>query len=124
MPTRHAEVDLVIDYLWGKPAEDAVMPLLMARSDRGRALTWLQIGSVAGPTMALPSVALRSANFHVVGSGQGSVTTEGFLAELPQLADEVVRGTFAVNPVVTRLSDIERTWTEAAAPGQRVVVVP
>ena len=119
-----AEVDVVIDYLWGKPAEDAVMSLLLARSDRGRALTWLQIGSIAGPTMALPSVALRSANFHVLGSGQGSVSTEGFLAELPQLADEVVRGTFAVNPVVTRLSDINRTWTEATAPGQRVVVVP
>ena len=115
---------MVIDYLWGQPAEDALLPLLMARSDRGRALTWLQIGSVAGPTMALPSVALRSANFQVVGSGQGSVSTAGILAELPELATLVARGTFTVDPLVTSLRDIEQTWTAPVQAGQRVVVVP
>jgi Fe-S-cluster containining protein len=44
-------------------------------------MTWLQVGSVAGPTAALPSVAFRSANFRVLGSGQGSVPTTGILAE-------------------------------------------
>jgi NADPH:quinone reductase-like Zn-dependent oxidoreductase len=29
-----AEVDIVIDYLWGKPAQEAIMALLTARSDR------------------------------------------------------------------------------------------
>jgi threonine dehydrogenase-like Zn-dependent dehydrogenase len=57
-----SEVDLVIDYLWGKPASDAIMALLRARADRGRALNWIQVGSVAGPDIQLPSVALRSAN--------------------------------------------------------------
>jgi NADPH:quinone reductase-like Zn-dependent oxidoreductase len=65
-----SEVDLVIDYLWGKPASEAIMALLRARTDRSRALNWIQIGSMAGPTIELPSVALRSANFRLQGNGQ------------------------------------------------------
>ncbi len=118
------EVDVVIDYLWGKPAEDALMPLLLAREDRGRALTWLQIGSIAGPTMTLPSVALRSANLQILGSGQGSVTTDGFLVELPALAAELVRHTFTVDALVTPLSEIEQTWSAPSMSGRRVVVTP
>jgi NADPH:quinone reductase-like Zn-dependent oxidoreductase len=119
-----ADVDVVIDYLWGPPAEAGVMALLTAREDRGRELTWLQIGSVAGATAALPSVAFRSANFSVLGSGQGSVSRAGFLAELPELATQIVRGAFTVNPVVVPLDDVERNWTTPAAPGTRVVLVP
>jgi NADPH:quinone reductase-like Zn-dependent oxidoreductase len=119
-----ADVDVVIDYLWGKPAEDAIMPLLLARSDRGRALTWLQIGSIAGPTMALSSVALRSANLRVIGSGQGSVTTADILAALPALAHQVALGAFAVNPVVAPLAEIQQAWTAPRTPGQRIVIVP
>ncbi len=33
-----AEVDIVIDYLWGTPAEQAITALLTARGDRSRAL--------------------------------------------------------------------------------------
>jgi hypothetical protein len=119
-----ADVDVVIDYLWGQPAQDAMMPLLMARADRSRALDWLQIGSVAGPTVALPSVALRSANFRVLGSGQGSVAAAGILAELAELANEIVRGTFAIDPIVVPLADVAEAWTAPIEPGQRVVIAP
>jgi hypothetical protein len=119
-----SEVDVVIDYLWGLPTEAAVMALLTARRDRSRALTWLQIGSVAGPTAALPSVAFRSANFSVLGSGQGSVSTRRFLEEIPELAKEIARGTFTVNPVPVPLADVESAWTTPSAPGERVVIVP
>ena len=44
-----AEVDIVIDYLWGAPAAAAIMALLTARADRSRALDWIQIGAIAGP---------------------------------------------------------------------------
>jgi NADPH:quinone reductase-like Zn-dependent oxidoreductase len=119
-----SEVDVVIDYLWGKPAEVAVPALLTARTDRGRALTWLQIGSVAGPTAALPSVAFRSANFHVLGSGQGSVSTAAILAELPELANQLARGSFAVNPVPVPIADVELAWTTPTVAGERVVILP
>jgi NADPH:quinone reductase-like Zn-dependent oxidoreductase len=119
-----SEVDLVIDYVWGAPTEAAVTALLTARIDRGRAMTWLQLGSAAGPTAALPSVAFRSADFHLLGSGQGSVPTTGILAELPESATQIAAGVFAVNPVTVPLAGVERAWTTPTVPGERVVIVP
>ncbi len=87
-----AEVDIVLDYLWGKPATLAMMALLQARADRSRALDWVQIGSVAGPTIELPSVALRSANLRIQGHGQGAVPTGAYVAELPSLIEEIDNG--------------------------------
>lgn len=77
-----SDVDIVLDFLWGSPAVLTMLPLLTKRSDRSKLLTWVQIGSIAGPTAAVPSVALRSANFPLTGCGQGSVTTAGYVAEV------------------------------------------
>jgi NADPH:quinone reductase-like Zn-dependent oxidoreductase len=119
-----AEVDIVVDYLWGKPAERAIMALLGSRSDRSRALNWIQIGAVAGATIELPSVALRSANFRLQGNGQGAVSTKISLAELPALVDEIDAGTIAVTANRLPLAEVEETWLKAAGPGERTVLVP
>ena len=119
-----ADVDIVLDYLWGRPAEQAIMALLTERSDRSRAMNWIQIGAVAGPTIELPSVALRSANFRLQGSGQGSVSTKTYLAELPSLVDEIDAGTIAVKANSQPLADVERIWVQTDSPGERTVLVP
>jgi NADPH:quinone reductase-like Zn-dependent oxidoreductase len=119
-----AEVDLVIDYLWGTPAGAAIMALLRARADRSRALNWIQIGSMAGPTIELPSVALRSANFRLQGNGQGAVSTRAYLAELPSLIDEIDNGGIAVTARPVPLADAETAWTAPEVPGVRTVLVP
>jgi NADPH:quinone reductase-like Zn-dependent oxidoreductase len=119
-----ADVDIVVDYLWAQPAQRAMMALLTARSDRSRALDWIQIGAVAGPTIELPSVVLRSANLRIQGNGQGAVSPAGYLAELPSLVAEIDAGTIAVSPRVARLADVERVWSEPDVPGQRTVFVP
>lgn len=94
------DADVVIDYLWGPAAEHAMPALLTARPERAKPLAWIQIGSMAGAEIALPSSLLRAANLQIMGSGQGSVTTAGILAELPSLATEITSGTLAVNPLV------------------------
>lgn len=119
-----SEVDIVIDYLWGRPAELAMLPLLTKRADRSRELSWIQIGSVAGPTAAVPSVALRSANFRLLGSGQGSVTTAGYVAELPALAEAIADGRLRIDAVPAPLSRIEQWWDAPSADGRRIVFVP
>jgi NADPH:quinone reductase-like Zn-dependent oxidoreductase len=119
-----AEVDIVLDYLWGKPAQQAIMALLAARSDRSRALDWIQIGSMAGPTIELPSIALRSANFRLQGNGQGAVSTRAYLAELPSLVHEIDVGAIAVKTKSLPLADVERIWVQADVPGERTVLVP
>jgi hypothetical protein len=117
-------VDVVIDYLWGKPAERAMMALLMARADRGRALDWVQIGAVAGPNLELASVALRSANLRIQGNGQGAVSTAGYLAELPALIAEINSGGLQIPVRTVPLGDVESAWEEADVPGVRTVLIP
>jgi NADPH:quinone reductase-like Zn-dependent oxidoreductase len=124
LATAAAESDIVLDYLWGQPAQQAIVALLTARSDRSRALDWIQIGAVAGPAIELPSAALRSANFRLQGSGQGAVSAQAYLAELPSLVDEINQGTIAVTANTTPLAQVEQIWTRPDVPGQRTVLVP
>ena len=119
-----AEVDIVIDYLWGEPALLAMMALLTERADRSRALDWIQIGAVAGPSIELPSVALRSANLRLQGNGQGAVSTEAYLAELPSLVDEIEAGTIGIRANTFPLADVEPIWARPDVPGERTVLVP
>jgi NADPH:quinone reductase-like Zn-dependent oxidoreductase len=119
-----AECDIVIDYVWGRPAQLAIAALITARSDRSRAMNWIQIGAMAGPTIDLPSVALRSANLRLQGSGQGAVSAQVYLAELPSLVAEIDAGTIAVQANTVPLADVARVWTLAEAPGERTVLVP
>jgi NADPH:quinone reductase-like Zn-dependent oxidoreductase len=119
-----AEVDVVIDYLWGKPAAIALMALLEARADRSRAMEWIQIGAITGPTLELPSVALRSANLRLQGVGQGAIAPDAYLAELPALVEEIGAGTIAVNARSVPLAEVEITWNTPEAPGIRTVLIP
>ncbi|MEV0094020.1 zinc-binding alcohol dehydrogenase family protein [Streptomyces sp. NPDC050738] len=119
-----ADVDVVIDYLWGRPAQQAMPALLTARTDRSKALAWVQIGSMAGQDITLPSYLLRAGNLNIMGSGQGSVTTAGILDELPSLAREIASGAFAVDPVAMPLDQVEQAWAAPADPGRRIVITP
>jgi NADPH:quinone reductase-like Zn-dependent oxidoreductase len=119
-----AEVDVVIDYLWGKPAETAIPAIVRARTDRARALRWVQIGAITGPEIALPSTALRACNLKLMGSGQGSVSTAGIVEELSALAREVTAGNLAVEAEPIPLAEVESAWTAPVAPGRRLVFVP
>ncbi|MEN3361435.1 MAG: hypothetical protein V7637_5417, partial [Mycobacteriales bacterium] len=100
------DVDVVIDYLWGEPTAAAMLAVVTARADRSKPLTWIEIGSVAGPTAAIPSAALRAARLQIVGSGQGSVGPREILTELPALADQITNGTFDIDAHPMPLADV------------------
>ena len=118
------EVDVVLDYLWGNPAESTIMPLLTGRQDRSRLISWVQIGAVAGATISLPSAVLRQANVHFLGSGQGSVSAAGILSALPELAAEIDKGSFSIDAVSRPLSDVESVWNDPRGVTERVVLLP
>jgi len=120
--SRAADVDVVIDYVWGEPAARAMVGLLTNRQDLGAPLTWIQIGSVAGPDAPIPSAALRSARLQIVGSGIGSVSGHDFLTELPELVSVIASGGFDVRARAVPLSEVERAWS--ADTSDRIVLVP
>jgi NADPH:quinone reductase-like Zn-dependent oxidoreductase len=118
------DIDIVLDYLWGQPTAAAMAAIVTGRADRGRPLTWIEIGSAAGPTAPIPSAALRAAHLQLVGSGQGSVTTREILAELPALAQQITSGTLGIDARPTPLADVEQAWGDAAHTAQRIVLTP
>jgi NADPH:quinone reductase-like Zn-dependent oxidoreductase len=110
---RAADVDVVIDYVWGEPTAAAMVEILTNRADRGRALTWLEIGAIAGP-----------ARLQIVGSGIGSVSGRDFVEELPKLAEAVAGGAFDVRARAVPLAEVEQVWTGTAGTADRIVLVP
>jgi NADPH:quinone reductase-like Zn-dependent oxidoreductase len=116
-------VDVVIDYLWGQPTADAMRAIVTNRTDDERPLTWIEVGSIAGPTADIPSAALRAARLQIVGSGQGSVPTRDILAELPALAEVITAGGLRIDARAVRLADVETAWKETDA-SQRLVITP
>jgi NADPH:quinone reductase-like Zn-dependent oxidoreductase len=118
------DVDVVLDYLWGQPAATVLTALITGRADRGKPLTWIEIGSVAGPAAPIPSAALRAARLRMIGSGQGSVASSAILAELPGLAREISNGTFGIDAQPVSLAHVARAWTDAAQARHRIVITP
>ncbi len=109
-----ADVDLVIDYVWGEPTGAAMVEIITNRADRGRPLIWLEIGAIAGREAAIPAAALRAARLQIVGSGIGSVSGRDFVTELPKLAEAVAQGAFDVRATAVPLAAVELAWTGAA----------
>jgi NADPH:quinone reductase-like Zn-dependent oxidoreductase len=119
-----ADVDVVIDYVWGEPTAAAMVEILKNRADRSRPLTWVEIGAIAGPQAAIPAAALRAARLQIVGSGIGSVSGPGFVRELPQLAKAVAQGAFDVRAKAVPLAEVEQVWASTAGTTDRIVLVP
>ena len=119
-----ADVDIVLDFLWGEPAATTMAAVITARPDRYTPLSWVQIGAVAGPTAPIPSAALRAARLQIVGSGQGSLSGRDYLAELPDLVKEIDKGRIHIDTRTVPLSQVEQAWTDATPTTQRVVLTP
>jgi NADPH:quinone reductase-like Zn-dependent oxidoreductase len=117
------DVDVVIDYLWGPVTAELMAGIAHARSDPGKPLTWIEIGSVAGPSADIPSAALRAVRLQIVGSGQGSVPTRDLLAEMPALVREIISGTFDIDVRAVPLAQVEEAWNDTAS-DQRIVITP
>jgi NADPH:quinone reductase-like Zn-dependent oxidoreductase len=129
--TLHAATpfDAVLDYLWGTPAEQVLTALgnesLSAGYHRTR---FVQVGSMAGPTIALPANVMRSAGVEIVGTGFGSVppaVTSRIGSEiLPELFAMASAGTVTVDVSVRPLADVEGVWSNPDPAGTRTVLVP
>jgi NADPH:quinone reductase-like Zn-dependent oxidoreductase len=102
-------VDVVIDYLWGKTAER----LLIAGAKAGKdavPIRFVQIGSVSGANITLPSAALRSSAIALMGSGIGSIPLDRFVHAISELLQATVPGGFEIAANPAPLSDVEQAW--------------
>lgn len=122
-------IDIVLDYLWGPPAEQVLAALANSSLDGGYHPTrYVQVGAMAGPTIALPAAVLRSAGIEMIGVGIGSVPPQAHARAgtelLPRLFGMVGDGTLRIDVQPQPLSEVEGLWTAAEPSGTRVVLVP
>jgi len=118
------DVDVVIDYVWGEPTAKGMVDLMTHRRDRGKELTWIQIGSMAGPSAEILSAVLRSSRTQIVGSGIGSVDGRDFRAEIAEIAKAIIKGAFDVRTQTIPLSDVATAWTQPLDGDKRIVFLP
>lgn len=112
--------DLVLDYVWGPIAERLLMALARSARGTGRPIRWVQIGSTAGPDIALPSAVLRQAPITLSGSGLGSIEPALLGRVIPAVLAAAADGAIAVDFETHRLADVETAWSR---PG-RLVFLP
>ncbi|HEY1275540.1 MAG TPA: zinc-binding alcohol dehydrogenase family protein [Thermoleophilaceae bacterium] len=119
--------DLIVDYLWGPPAE-AVFAALMRNDRRAdgapRRTRYILVGMTAGERAALPAMALRAAPIELTGSGIGGAAAPAdSAAAFDSLVQQVAAGDITLDVVPVPLADVEKTWHEAGG-DRRIVFVP
>lgn len=115
------EIDVVIDYLWGRPTELLLEALAKGFSAKVTHRTRLvEVGSMAGRTITLPAETLRSIDLMLLGSGFGAAPLDRILAAIPKLFSMAAEGKLTVAAEAVPLTEVEEAW-ERMEKGRRIV---
>jgi NADPH2:quinone reductase len=117
-------IDVVLDYLWGQPAES----VLSAIAQRGLSkaaprVRFVQIGSSAGPNINLHAATLRSSGLELLGSGFGSASIEQILIAVTAFFHDAASNPFDFKVKTAPLSEVEALWNSSER-GARLVFQP
>jgi NADPH:quinone reductase-like Zn-dependent oxidoreductase len=115
-------VDVVIDYLWGRSAERLLIAAAKAGAD-SVPIRFVQVGSVSGPDITLPSAVLRSSAIELMGSGIGSIPLDRLVNATGALLQATVPGGFKIAATPMPLSDVEQAWPREDSTRRTVLVV-
>jgi NADPH2:quinone reductase len=117
-------IDVVLDYLWGGPAEAALQAIgkkgLKTASKRVR---YVQIGNSAGDPISLSAATLRSSGLELLGSGFGSASLDQLLAALAEFFQVAAKEPFEFSVKTASLSEVEGLWGTKEE-GTRLVFQP
>jgi NADPH:quinone reductase-like Zn-dependent oxidoreductase len=120
--------DIVIDYLWGKPAELVLTALTGNNLNTvSKLVRYIHVGEMAGSTINLPGAVLRSSQIEISGVGGGGVPKE-VMAQFPQVLGQLYQmaaeGKLVIKTEAVALKDIEAAWERGDLDGKRLVVIP
>jgi NADPH:quinone reductase-like Zn-dependent oxidoreductase len=119
-------IDIILDYLWGHPAE-LILLALKGNGSFTNKVRYVNIGGMAGDSIQLSSGILRSVDLQLSGSGLGSWSKAEvrllFSEILPEMFLLAAQNKLKVNIEEVKLIDIEEIWAKEVLDGQRLVVV-
>jgi NADPH:quinone reductase-like Zn-dependent oxidoreductase len=104
-------VSVVLDYLWGPPAERIIAAIAGDGGDASRRIRYVEVGGIAGRDITLPSAALRGSGLEILGSGLGSVPFDRLIACVGALMQAVVPAGLTVATETAPLRDVAAAWT-------------
>jgi NADPH:quinone reductase-like Zn-dependent oxidoreductase len=114
-------IDVIIDYLWGRPTELLLEALAKGfRPGGSRSIRLVELGDTAGKRISLPGSTLRSVDLKLLGGGFGSVSLNRIIAAIPNLFALATKGELKVEVESTPLSDVEAAWSRTTN-GRRIV---
>jgi NADPH:quinone reductase-like Zn-dependent oxidoreductase len=116
-------VSVVLDYLWGPPAERIIAAIAGDGGDASRRIRYVEIGAMAGRDITLPSAALRSSALEILGSGLGSVPFGRLIACVGALMEAVVPAGLAVATETAPLRDVAAAWNRKTGNNRLVFTV-
>ncbi|KAL1603849.1 hypothetical protein SLS60_005441 [Paraconiothyrium brasiliense] len=111
-----ADVDVVLDYLWGDVSSAAFAGIIKDRQNKSQRLNWVEIGSLDGETQAISASLLRSANVALLGCAPGSWTFPELYGQTPAMLEALVKGGVKTDFAVKKLEDVESWWNETGGP--------
>ena len=116
-----AGIDLVIDYLWGRPTELLLEALAKGfKAEATHKTRLVEVGDSAGKTITLPGATLRSIDLTLLGSGFGAAPLDRILATISTLFGMAAAGTLKVAVEPVPLAEVETAW-DRAEKGRRIV---
>lgn len=117
-----APFNLVVDYLWGHPAELIFKALRKIKLQKH--LKYISVGGMAGSDITLPSQVLRSKDVELIGSGIGSFAPDVFptylKTQLPSIFDYAADDHLYINLQVFPLDQVAKAWE---ASGRSVITM-
>jgi NADPH:quinone reductase-like Zn-dependent oxidoreductase len=117
---RESGVNVILDYLWGVSAECLIGAAAGHGSGEGEPrIRYVQIGAMAGSTIAMQAGALRSSGLELMGSGLGSVSNAALLGAIGELMKAIVPGGLTISTEAVPLREVGSAWSNGS--GDRIV---
>jgi NADPH2:quinone reductase len=114
---------VVLDYLWGRPAQLFLETLTKKEFAAVEQETrFVQVGESAGPLISLPAAVLRSAAVTILGTA-GVPPHEILFTSLNDVLQHGASGKLRIATERVALCDVENTWNRNI-PGRRIVFIP
>ena len=124
---RQTPIDVVIDYLWGRPVELIIQAIQVeGEKINPRKVKIVTVGDMAGQNIALNSGDLRSADIELIGSGLGTYSPKDLMEFstkiLPDMFALAAKGKLKIEIQKEKLENIETAWNNDVD-GKRTVIM-
>ncbi|HEY0608546.1 MAG TPA: zinc-binding alcohol dehydrogenase family protein [Chitinophaga sp.] len=115
--------DVVIDFLWGHPAEVLINTFIPDKIGFAkRRIRYIQIGETAGSHISLTGSALRTSGLELTGVGR--IPEEALGEELANIWNWIKEDKFYMDIERVPLEDIADAWQRTDLAGKRLVIIP